>query len=142
MAKLQGDLGKITFDKTASGTREEVTGTKGWTFTINKDVHEITRQGQTAKKFIGGIVSGEGSITCAFNSTAADDSGFQWLIEDILEDDNSVDARFQLFPSKNDSDKKLEFKGIITGTDFGATVGEIQEVTVNFVSDGGITNDM
>ena len=36
--------------------------------------------------------------------------------------------------------KKISFSGIITGAEYGATLGEIQVITVNFITSGAITS--
>ena len=141
---MRGDVGKITFDNDGTDPRQTVAGSKSWTFTISKDVYETTHMGDNSKEFVGGIIQGEGSITILFDANAVAGSGFQMILDDILVDDNHTDARFQLFPSNSStySARKLEFIGIVTGLEFGATVGEVQEVTINFLSDGTITNSM
>jgi len=52
------------------------------------------------------------------------------------------DALFELFPDSSASAKKFGFSGIITGAEYGATIGEIQEISISFISTGAITSDI
>ena len=49
----------------------------------------------------------------------------------------STGASFKLYLSAANS--HIAFKGIITGTSFGATVGELQTASVSFITSGPIT---
>ena len=50
------------------------------------------------------------------------------------------DALFELFPDSAQSAKKIGFAGIITNAEYGATLGEIQEVNITFITNGAITS--
>ena len=60
MTALKGEVGKIMFHN-AGGTEADVGQTRSWSLSINKDVIETTKQGDTFKTNIGGLISGEGS---------------------------------------------------------------------------------
>ena len=137
MAALKGDSGKIMFHN-AAGTEADIAGTRSWELSVSKDTLETTVQGDTAKTFIGGLISGEGSATLIYDN--AGNSDYLAFVEDVLTTGDAGDALFELFPDSSASAKKLSFSGIITGTTYGASVGETQEVTVSFITTGAITS--
>tara|TARA_Y100000114_G_scaffold64753_1_gene59315 strand:+ start:39 stop:458 length:420 start_codon:yes stop_codon:yes gene_type:complete len=139
MAALKGDSGKIMFHN-AAGTEADIAGTRSWELSVSKDTLETTVQGNTAKTFIGGLISGEGSATLIYDN--AGNSDYLAFVEDILTTGDAGDALFELFPDSSASSKKLAFSGIITGTTYGASVGETQEITVSFITTGAITSDI
>jgi len=47
---------------------------------------------------------------------------------------------FELFPDSGTASKKIGFAGIITGAEYGATLGEIQVINISFVTNGAITS--
>jgi hypothetical protein len=137
MAAIKGDSGKIMFHN-AAGTEADIAGTRSWELSVSKDTLETTVQGNTAKTFIGGLISGEGSATLIYDN--AGNSDYLAFVEDVLTTGDAGDALFELFPDSSASAKKLSFSGIITGTTYGASVGETQEVTVSFITTGAITS--
>ena len=139
MAAIKGDSGKIMFHN-AAGTEADIAGTRSWELSVSKDTLETTVQGNTAKTFIGGLISGEGSATLIYDN--AGNSDYLAFVEDILTTGDAGDALFELFPDSSASSKKLAFSGIITGTTYGASVGETQEITVSFITTGAITSDI
>ncbi len=134
---IRGDVGKIMFHN-AAGTEADVAGTRSWSLTINKDTLETTAQGDTAKSFVGGLISGEGSVELLYDT--AGNSDYQAFIDDVLVTGDAADALFELFPDSATAAKKISFSGIITSADYGATLGETQLVTVNFITSGAITS--
>ena len=60
------------------------------------------------------------------------------FIDDVLTAKDQTDAQFELFLDTTGT-KKISFIGIITSADYSATVGELEVVTVNFISSGSIT---
>ena len=139
MAAIKGDSGKIMFHN-AAGTEADIAGTRSWELSVSKDTLETTVQGNTAKTFIGGLISGEGSATLIYDN--AGNSDYLAFVEDVLTTGDAGDALFELFPDSSASSKKLAFSGIITGATYGASVGETQEITVNFITTGAITSDI
>ena len=137
MAAIRGDVGKIMFHN-AAGTEADIAGTRSWSLSVSKDTLETTVQGNTSKTFIGGLISGEGSAELIYDN--AGNSDYLAFVEDILTTGDAGDALFELFPDSSASAKKLSFSGIITGTTYGASVGETQEVTVSFITTGAITS--
>ena len=139
MAAIKGDSGKVMFHN-AAGTEADIAGTRSWELSVSKDTLETTVQGNTAKTFIGGLISGEGSATLIYDN--AGNSDYLAFVEDVLTTGDAGDALFELFPDSSASSKKLAFSGIITGATYGATVGETQEINVSFITTGAITSDI
>jgi len=134
---IRGDVGKIMFHN-AAGTEADVAGTRSWSLTINKDTHETTAQGDTSKSFIGGLISGEGSVELLYDT--AGNSDYQAFIDDVLVTGDAADALFELFPDSATAAKKISFSGVITSAEYGATLGETQIVNVSFITSGAITS--
>ena len=134
---IRGDVGKIMFHN-AAGTEADVAGTRSWSLTINKDTHETTAQGDTSKSFIGGLISGEGSVELLYDT--AGNSDYQAYIDDVLGTGDAADALFELFPDSATAAKKISFSGIITSAEYGATLGETQLINVSFITSGAITS--
>tara|TARA_B100000424_G_scaffold95907_1_gene72084 strand:- start:566 stop:988 length:423 start_codon:yes stop_codon:yes gene_type:complete len=134
---IRGDVGKIMFHN-AAGTEADVAGTRSWSLTINKDTHETTAQGDTSKSFIGGLISGEGSVELLYDT--AGNSDYQAFIDDVLVTGDAADALFELFPDSATAAKKISFSGVITSAEYGATLGETQLVNVSFITSGAITS--
>ena len=135
---LKGDVGKIMFHN-AAGTEADVGATRSWSMSITKDTHETTKQGDTAKTFIGGLISGEGSVELLYNPNETG-TAYTSFIDDVLTTGDAADALFELFPDSATSAKKISFSGVITGAEYGATLGEVQMITVNFITSGAITS--
>ena len=106
---------------------------------INKDTHETTKQGDTSKTFIGGLISGEGSAELLYNPSETG-TGYTTFIDDVLTTGDTADALFELFPDRDTSAKKISFAGIITSAEYGATLGEVQIININFQTSGTITS--
>jgi len=139
MAAIKGDSGKIMFHN-AAGTEADIAGTRSWSLSVSKDTLETTVQGDTSKSFIGGLISGEGSATLIYDN--AGNADYLSFVEDILTTGDAGDALFELFPDSSASAKKLAFSGIVTGAEYGASLGETQEINISFVTTGAITSDI
>jgi len=133
----KGDVGKIMFEN-AGGTEADISDLRAWSFSVTKDTQETTKMGDTSKSFVGGLISGEGSATLLYN--ASGNSDYQAFIDDVLVTGDAGDALFELFPDSGQSAKKISFAGIITNAEYGATLGEIQEINITFISNGAITS--
>ena len=105
---------------------------------VSKDTQETTAMGATSKSFVGGLISGEGSATLLYNPSG--NSDYQAFIDDVLVTGDAGDALFELFPDSGTASKKIGFAGIITGAEYGATLGEIQDVSITFITNGAITS--
>ena len=137
MAEIKGDVGKIMFHN-AAGTEADVSGVRSWSLSITKDTMETTVNGDTAKTFIGGLISGEGSAELIYDPSG--NSDYQAFIDDVLTTGDAADALFELFPDSATSAKKFSFSGIITSAEYGATLGEVQVINISFITSGAITS--
>ena len=138
MTALKGDVGKIMFHN-AGGTEADVGQTRSWTLSVSKDTLEATKQGDTAKTFIGGLISGEGSAELLYDPDETG-AGYTSFIDDVLTTGDNGDALFELFPDSATSAKKISFSGIITSAEYAATLGETQLINISFITTGAITN--
>ncbi len=134
MAFFRGEEGSISF-KDSSGAVAAVSATRSWSFTINKDTLDVTDQGSTSREFIGSLLSGSGSAEVMYTAPSGETLNF---IDDVLTAEDQADAQFELFLDTSGT-KKITFIGIITSADYSATVGELEVITVNFISSGAIT---
>ena len=134
---LKGDLGKLMFEN-AGGTEANIGELRSWSLSVSKDTQETTAMGATSKTFIGGLISGEGSAELLYD--ASGNSDYQAFIDDVFTTGDAGDALFELFPDSATASKKIGFAGIITGAEYGATLGEIQVVNISFITNGAITS--
>ena len=137
MAFVRGEEGSVKF-KNAAGTTAAVASTTGWSLDMAKDTLECTAHGDTSRKYVGSLRSGTGSVELLYTATSGDET--QEFIKDILTTEDPGDAQFELFLDTTGT-KKIAFNGIINSTDFAATIGEIETVTVNFTINGALTSD-
>ena len=136
MAFFRGEEGSVYFDN-GSGSVGLIASTTAWTLDVTKDTLECTAHGDTSRKYVGSLKSGSGTVDLLYTGTSGDDTNE--LISDILTSEDPGDASFELFLDTSGS-KKLSFSGIITGTSFSSTVGDISTVSVSFVTNGAITS--
>ena len=90
MTAIKGDVGKIMFNN-AAGTEADVGQTRSWSLSVTKDTHETTKQGDTSKTFIGGLISGEGSAELLYNPGETG-AGYTTFIDDVLVTGDNGDA--------------------------------------------------
>ena len=136
MAFFRGEEGSVKF-KNASGTTEAVVSTTGWTLDTTKDSLDVTAHGATSRSFVGGLISGSGTID--FLYTAADGNETANLVDDVLVAEDAGDAVIELFMDTSGT-KKVSFSGLVTGTSLSATTGDLETVSVSFITSGAITN--
>ena len=136
MAFFRGEEGSVNF-KNASGTTEAVVSTTAWTLDTTKDTLECTAHGDTSRKYVGSLKSGSGTVDLLYTATSGDNTAE--IINDVLTSEDAGDAAFNLFLDTSGT-KKLSFNGIITGTSFSSTVGDISTVSVSFQTTGDITS--
>ena len=135
MAFFRGEEGSVKFENDGS-TTVALAATRSWSLTINKDTLDVTDQGSTSREFIGSLLSGSGSAEVMYTAPGAGET--LNFIDDVLTAKDQTDAQFELFLDTTGT-KKISFIGIITSADYSATVGELEVVTVNFISSGAIT---
>jgi hypothetical protein len=136
MAFFRGEQGTIFFDKDSSGGVSEVAAVRSWSMTIEKDVLETTALGATYKSNVGGLIAGSGTVELIYTASSADETNV--FIEAANTATDQGVAAFELFLDTTGT-KKISFVGLITSADYGATVGELEVITCNFVTSGTIT---
>ena len=100
---------------------------------------ETTKQGDTFKSNIGGLIAGEGSAELLYNPSETG-AGYTTFIDDVLVTGDAGDALIELFPDSNTSAKKISCAIIITSAEYGATLGEVQIINISFITNGAITS--
>ena len=136
MALIRGEEGSVKFDD-AGSSNAVILGTRSWSMTMTKETYECTLHGHSEKRYVGGLISGDGSVDLYYQANSGDETAA--FLNDVFTAEDDGTAAFELFTDTSGS-KKISFDGIITSAEFGATVGEIQTVTCNFVTNGAITN--
>ena len=138
MAFFRGEEGSVKF-KNGAGTTEAIVATTGWTLDTTKDTLDVTSHGATFRSFVGGLISGSGTVD--FLYTAAGSNETENLVDDVLEAEDPADAQFELFLDTAGT-KKVSFNGIVTGTTLSATTGDLETVSVSFITSGAISNSI
>jgi len=139
MATLRGEQGAVQFDA-AGSSNATIVGTRSWSLTITKETYETTDHGDTFRAFIGGLVSGSGTVELVYDPDATGQAGF---LEDVVTVNDPADATFELFTTGTSSGTdSVSFAGIITEMEITSTVGELVIVTCSFVTSGTITSSL
>lgn len=139
MATIRGEQGSVQFE-TGGGTLATVVGTRSWSFTATKETYDTTAHGATSRTFVGGLISGSGTVELIYDPDATNQPE---LLEDVFKANDAVDATFELFTTGSTTlTDSLKFAGIITGMDVTSTVGELDIVTCNFITSGDITSNL
>ena len=136
MAFFRGEEGSVSFDN-GSGSVGAVASTTSWSLDVTKDTLDVTAHGDTSRKNIGSLKSGSGTVDLIYTATSGDDTAE--IITDVLTAEDSGDASFNLLLDTSGS-KKLSFNGTITGTTYSSTVGDLNTVSVSFITNGAITS--
>ena len=136
MAFFRGEEGSVSFDN-GTGSVGAVASTTAWSLDITKDTLDVTAHGDTSRKNIGSLKSGSGTVDLIYTATSGDDTAE--IITDVLTSEDSGDAAFNLFLDTSGT-KKLSFNGIITGTTYSSTVGDLSTISVSFITTGDITS--
>ena len=135
MAVFRGEEGSVKF-KNGAGTTAAVASTRSWSLNVTKDTLDCTAHGATSRAYVGSLISGSGSVELMY--TAEGSGASDELIKDVLTAEDAGDAQFELFLDTSGT-KKLSCSGLITSTDFGTSVGDLNSVRVNFLATGAIT---
>jgi hypothetical protein len=136
MAFYRGEQGTVFFDKDSSGGISEIAAVRSWSMTVEKDVLETTTQGATYKANIGGLIAGSGSMEIMYDAPSAGDK--LDLIKDVSTATDEGNASVELYLDETGG-KKISGSIVITSSEYGATVGELEMVTINFTMNGTIT---
>ena len=138
MAFFRGQQGSVKFDDGGSSAAA-ITSTRSWSMTVEKATLETTTLGATYAANVGGLISGSGSVELMYTASSSDETNV--FIEHVNTDSDAGGALFELYLDTTGT-KKISFDGIITSADYSATVGEVEVVTCNFVTNGAITLDI
>lgn len=136
MAFFRGEQGTVFFDKDSSAGTVEIAAVRSWSMTVEKDVLETTSQGATYKANVGGLIAGTGSMELMYDAPSAGDK--LDLIKDINTATDDGTASVELYLDETGG-KKIVGLIVITSTEYSATVGELEVVTVSFTMNGSIT---
>ena len=136
MAFFRGEEGSVKF-KNGTGTTEAIVSTTGWTLDTTKDTLDVTTHGATFRSFVGGLISGSGTVDFLYTGAGCNET--ENLVDDVLTAEDPADAQFELFLDTSGS-KKVSFSGIVTGTSLSATTGDLETVSVSFITSGAISN--
>lgn len=140
MAFVRGEEGSVSFEKDG-GTVATIAGTRSWTLNVTKESLEVTDHGDSSRKFVGGLISGSGTVELLYDDSAT--GGAADLIDEALVAQDAANAKFELFTKGNTTDSsttKISFDALITSMDVSATTGDLQVITCNFVTSGDITS--
>lgn len=135
MAFFRGEEGSVAF-AAAGGAPAAITSTTAWSMDLSKDTLECTAHGDTARKYVGSLISGTGSADLLYTAASGDETAN--ILADIITTEDPADAKFHLFLDTS-GNKKLEFNGIVTGASLTSTVGDISTVSISFQMSGAPT---
>jgi hypothetical protein len=137
MAFFRGQQGTIKFDKDASGgALSEIAAVRSWSSSITKESLSCDAHGDTAHKYVGGMIGGSGSIEVFYDAPGSGDK--LDLIKEVVTATDPADAEVELYLDESGG-KKITGTILVTGADYSATVDEIEVVTVNFTFNGAPT---
>jgi len=136
MAFYRGQQGTVFFDKAGSGGLSEIAAVRSWSMTVEKESYDVTSQGATYRANVGGLISGSGTIEVMYDAPGSGDK--LDLIKDVNQATDEADAAVELYLDETGG-KKITGTIVVTGSEYSATVGEIEIVTINFVSSGTLT---
>jgi hypothetical protein len=138
MAFYRGQQGSVKFDD-AGSSAAAITSTRSWSMTVEKESLDTTALGDTYRANVGGLISGSGTCELMYTASSADETNV--FIEHVNTANDAGAALFELYLDTGGT-KKISFDGVITSAEYSATVGEIEVITVNFVTNGAITLDI
>ena len=139
MAFFRGEEGSVKFSKDGSEALATVESTTGWSLDITKDTLECTAHGDNSRKYVGGLISGSGTVDFLYTAATATDATGE-ILRDVLQADDPADAKFELFLNGSN---KVTFDAVITGTSLSTATGDLETVSVNFQTNGDINgNDL
>lgn len=102
--------------------------------TVEKESLDTTALGATYRANVGGLISGSGTVEVLYTASSADETNA--FIEMVNATTDEGVAAFELILTTG---KNITFTGVITSAEYTATVGEIEVITVSFVTNGAIT---
>ena len=139
MATIRGEQGAVQFDA-AGSSNATIVGTRSWSLSITKETLDTTKHGDTARSYIGSLISGSGTVELVYDPDATGQAAF---IEDVLTAADPSDATFELFTTGTSTGTdSVSFAGIITDAEISSAVGDLVTVSCNFVTSGAITGNL
>ena len=138
MAFYRGQQGSVKFDD-AGATGVTIASTRSWSLTVEKESLDTTALGATYRANVGGLIAGSGTVELMYTASSGDETNV--FIEYVNQTNDAGEALFELFLDTTGT-KKISFDGVITSAEYSATVGEVEVITVNFVTNGAITLDI
>lgn len=135
MAFYRGQQGSVKFDD-AGATAAAISSTRSWSLTIDKESLDVTAFGDTYRGNVGGLISGSGSCEVMYTASSSDETNA--FIEHVNTATDDGTALFELYMDTT-GDKKITFDGLVTSAEYSATVGDLEIITINFVTNGAIT---
>jgi len=137
MAFYRGQQGTIKFDKDAAGgALSEIAAIKSWSASVEKASISCDVHGATSLSYIGGMIGGNGSCELLYDAPSSGDK--LDLLKEAVTANDPADANIELYLDESGG-KKITGAILVTGAEYGATVGELETVTVNFTFNGDIT---
>lgn len=136
MAFYRGQQGTVFFDKDSSGGLSEIAAVRSWTMTVEKESLDVTAHGATYRANNGGLISGSGTIEVMYDAPSAGDK--LDLLKEAGTTTDPANASVELYLDETGG-KKITGDILVTSAEYSATVGEIEMVTINFVTNGTIT---
>ena len=136
MAFFRGQQGTVFFDKDSSGGLSEIAAVRSWSMTVEKESLDVTAHGATYRANNGGLISGSGSIELMYDAPGAGDK--LDLIKEVNTATDPANASVELYLDETGT-KKITGDILVTSSEYSATVGEIEMITINFVTNGSIT---
>lgn len=136
MAFYRGQQGTVFFDKAGAGGLSEIAAVRSWNMTVEKESMDVTDHGDTYRANVGGLISGSGTIELMYDAPESGDK--LDLIKDVNQATDEADAAFELYLDETGG-KKITGTLVVTNTEYTATVGEIEIITISFVTSGAIT---
>lgn len=138
MAFYRGQQGSVKFDD-AGSSAAAIASTRSWSLTVEKESLDTTALGATYRANVGGLISGSGTCELLYTASSADETNV--FIEHVNTATDQGEALFELYLDTSGT-KKISFDGVITSAEYSATVGEIEVITINFVTNGTISLDI
>jgi hypothetical protein len=138
MAFYRGEEGSVKFD-TAGASASAIASTRSWSLTLDKAVLETTSMGDSYAGNIGSIISGSGNCEVIYTASSADETAN--FIDHINTAADEGTALFELYLDTSGS-KSISFDGVVTSAEYTATVGELEIITINFITNGTITTTL
>ena len=135
MAFYRGQEGSVKFDD-AGTTAAAITSTRAWTLSVEKEALDTTSHGATYRANVGGIISGSGTIEVLYDAPGSGDK--LDLIKEVNTATDPANANVELYLDETGT-KKISGDILVTSAEYSATVGELEVITINFVTNGTIT---